>query len=104
MRISEYYVSWSRTTTLEGLEIVGDIDFNSPASAALASQNQADMYKRYLEMQEQLKKNPDALNFMPMMPFQTQSTNPELVSNAWANAGKTLATSALSGVGKMYGM
>jgi hypothetical protein len=83
---------------------ISDIDFNSPASAALASQNQADMYKRYLEMQEQLKKNPDALNFMPMMPFQTQSTNPELVSNAWANAGKTLATSALSGVGKMYGM
>jgi hypothetical protein len=29
MRISEYYVSWSRTTTLEGLEIVGDIDFNT---------------------------------------------------------------------------
>jgi len=83
---------------------IGEIDFSSPASAALTSQNQADLYKRYLEMQEQLKKNPDMLNFMPMMPFQVQSTNPELVSNAWANAGKTLATSALSGVGKMYGM
>jgi len=83
---------------------ISDIDFSTPASAALASQNQADLYKQYLEMQEQLKKNPDMLNFMPMMPFQIQSTNPELISNAWANAGKTLASSAVSGVGKMYGM
>lgn len=83
---------------------IGEIDFSSPASAALTSQNQADLYKQYLEMQEQLKKNPDMLNFMPMMPFQVQSTNPELVSNAWANAGKTLASSAVSGIGKAYGM
>ena len=83
---------------------IGEIDFSSPASAALTSQNQADLYKQYLEMQEQLKKNPDMLNFMPMMPFDIKSTNPELVSNAWANAGKTLATSAVSGVGKAYGM
>lgn len=81
---------------------IGDIDFSSPASAALTSQNQADTYKKWLEMQ--LKNNPDALNFMPMMPFDIKSTNPELVSNAWANAGKTLATSAMSGVGKAYGM
>lgn len=81
---------------------IGDIDFSSPASAALTSQNQADTYKKWLEMQ--LKNNPDALNFMPMMPFDIKSTNPELVSNAWANAGKTLATSAVSGVGKAYGM
>jgi hypothetical protein len=81
---------------------IGDIDFSSPASAALTSQNQADSYKKWLEMQ--LKNNPDALNFMPSMPFDIKNTNPELVSNAWANAGKTLATSALSGVGKMYGM
>lgn len=80
---------------------IGDIDFSSPASAALTSQNQADTYKKWLEMQ--LKNNPDALNFMPSMPFDIKSTNPELVSNAWANAGKTLATSAMSGVGKMYG-
>ena len=83
---------------------IGDIDFSSPASAALTSQNQADSYKKWIEMQEALKKNPDALNFIPMMPFQIQSTNPELISNAWANAGKTLASSAVSGVGKMYGM
>jgi hypothetical protein len=81
---------------------IGDIDFSSPASAALTSQNQADTYKKWLEMQ--LKNNPDALSFMPMMPFDIKSTNPELVSNAWANAGKTLATSAVSGVGKAYGM
>jgi hypothetical protein len=81
---------------------IGDIDFSSPASAALTSQNQADTYKKWLEMQ--LKNNPDALNFMPMMPFDIKSTNPELISNAWANAGKTLATSAVSGVGKAYGM
>ena len=81
---------------------IGEIDFSSPASAALTSQNQADTYKKWLEMQ--LKNNPDALNFMPMMPFDIKSTNPELVSNAWANAGKTLATSAMSGVGKAYGM
>jgi len=81
---------------------IGEIDFSSPASAALTSQNQADSYKKWLEMQ--LKNNPDALNFMPSMPFDIKNTNPELVSNAWANAGKTLATSALSGVGKMYGM
>jgi len=83
---------------------IGEIDFSSPASAALTSQNQADLYKQYLEMQEQLKKNPDMLNFMPMMPFDIKSTNPELVSNAWANAGKTLASSAVSGIGKAYGM
>lgn len=82
---------------------IGGIDFSSPASSALSSQNQADLYKQYLEMQEQLKKNPDMLNFMPTMPFQVRSTNPELVSNAWANAVKTFATSALSGAGKMYG-
>ena len=81
---------------------IGEIDFSSPASAALTSQNQADTYKKWLEMQ--LKNNPDALNFMPMMPFDIKSTNPELISNAWANAGKTLATSAASGVGKAYGM
>jgi hypothetical protein len=81
---------------------IGEIDFSSPASAALTSQNQADTYKKWLEMQ--LKNNPDALNFMPMMPFDIKSTNPELISNAWANAGKTLATSAVSGVGKAYGM
>jgi hypothetical protein len=81
---------------------IGDIDFSSPASAALTSQNQADTYKKWLEMQ--LKNNPDALNFMPMMPFDIKSTNPELVSNAWANAGKTLASSAMSGIGKAYGM
>ena len=81
---------------------IGEIDFSSPASAALTSQNQADTYKKWLEMQ--LKNNPDALNFMPMMPFDIKSTNPELVSNAWANAGKTLASSAVSGVGKAYGM
>jgi len=51
-----------------------------------------------------LRNNPDALNFMPMMPFDIKSTNPELISNAWANAGKTLASSAVSGVGKAYGM
>jgi hypothetical protein len=89
---------------------ISDIDFSSPASAALTSQNQSEMYKKYLEMQKQLemneklKNNPDALNFMVMNPFEIHSTNPELISNAWANAGKTLATSALSGVGKMYGM
>jgi len=81
---------------------IGEIDFSSPASAALASQNQADSYKKWLEMQ--LRNNPDALNFMPMMPFDIKSTNPELISNAWANAGKTLASSAVSGVGKAYGM
>ena len=81
---------------------IGEIDFSSPASAALTSQNQADTYKKWLEMQ--FKNNPDALNFMPMMPFDIKSTNPELISNAWANAGKTLATSAASGVGKAYGM
>ena len=83
---------------------ISNIDFSSPASSALTSQNQADSYKKWIEMQEALKKNPDALNFMPMMPYQIRSSNPELVSNAWANAGKTLATSALSGAGKMYGM
>ena len=83
---------------------ISNIDFSSPTSSALTSQNQADSYKKWIEMQEALKKNPDALNFMPMMPYQIRSSNPELVSNAWANAGKTLATSALSGAGKMYGM
>lgn len=83
---------------------LGEVDFSSPESSAFAGQNQENLYKQYLEMQEKLKNNPDYLNFMPVNPFQVRSANPELISNAWANAGKTLATSAASGIGKAYGM
>lgn len=81
---------------------LGEVDFSSPESSAFADQNQDDMYKQYLEMQEKLKNNPDSLNFMPMMPFQARSTNPELIRNAWLNAGKTLASNAISGIGQYY--
>jgi hypothetical protein len=74
---------------------------STPASAALASQNQADNYKKLMEMQLS-QKDSDSLNFMPQMPFNLQSTNPELVNNAWADAVKTLVGSALSGAGQMY--
>jgi hypothetical protein len=89
----------------QGLEFLGkgtsDIDYSSPASAALASQNQADNYKKFMEMQSS-QKDSDSLNFMPQMPFNLQSTNPELVNNAWADAIKTLVGSAVSGAGQMY--
>jgi hypothetical protein len=74
---------------------------STPASAALASQNQADNYKKLMEMQLS-QKDSDSLNFMPQMPFNLQSTNPELVNNAWADAIKTLVGSAVSGAGQMY--
>lgn len=77
---------------------LGDFDFRTPEKKAKASQEQANMWRQF-----QMANSGD-LNFMAMNPFEIQSTNPELISNAWANAGKTLATSALGGVGKMYGM
>lgn len=90
---------------VQGLDFLGkgisDIDSSSPASAALASQNQADNYKKFMEMQSS-QKDSDSLNFMPQMPFNLQSTNPELINNAWADAVKTLVGSAVSGAGQMY--
>ena len=41
---------------------------------------------------------------MPNMQFQLRSSGENAVYHAWANAGKTLASSAIGGVGKMYGM
>jgi hypothetical protein len=67
----------------------------NPINSALASQNQADAYKRWIELQQLMKQNPDSLNFMPTMPFNIQNTNPELISNAWANAPKTFFSSAI---------
>lgn len=83
---------------------IQDIDFSNPMSQALSSQNQADAYKRWLEMQEEQKKsNPDALNFMPMMPFQIRDDGRGSIAQAWGNAGKDLASGVLGAVGTMYG-
>lgn len=77
---------------------ISDIDFNSPYSKAKSSQDQAKKWKQFQMASD------GNLNFMEMNPFAIRSTNPELISNAWANAGKTLGSSAISGIGKMYGM
>lgn len=67
----------------------------NPINSAITSQNQADAYKKWLELQQLMKQNPSSLNFMPTMPFNVQNTNPELISNAWANAPKTFFSSAI---------
>jgi len=77
---------------------LSEIDFNNSQNKAKENKKQQDMWRQFQMA------NSGELNFMPVMPYQIRSTNPELISNAWANAGKTLATSALGGVGKMYGM
>jgi hypothetical protein len=79
-------------------EGISDMELGSPYSKAKSSQDQAKKWKQF-----QMASDGD-LNFMEMNPFAIRSTNPELISNAWANAGKTLSSSALSGIGKMYGM
>lgn len=80
---------------------ISSMDFNSPMSQAYESQSQADAYKRWQEMQRE--NDNDGLNFIPMMPFTIRSSRPELVSNAWGNAGKDVASGLLSAVGTMYG-
>jgi hypothetical protein len=79
-------------------EGISDMGLSSPISKAKDSQDQAKKWKQF-----QMASNGD-LNFMEMNPLMIRSSKPELVSNAWANAGKKLAGSAVSGVGKMYGM
>lgn len=77
-------------------EGISDMELNSPISKAKNSQDQAKKWKQF-----QMASNGD-LNFMEMNPFAIRSTNPELISNAWANAGKTLAGSAVSGISQYY--
>lgn len=83
-------------------EGIKGINFDTSESNAMQSQDQAE---RYLKMLEMLQKNQkEGFNFMPNMPFQIRSSGENAVYDAWGNAGKTLASSAISGVGKMYGM
>ena len=78
------------------------MNFNTSESNAMQSQDQAEKYLKMLEMLQKNQK--EGLNFMPNMPFQIRSSGENAVYDAWANAGKTLASSAIGGVGKMYGM
>ena len=90
----------------QGLEFLSngiqDIDFNNPMSQAKESQSQAEAYRKWLEMQMQQGQS-DQLNFMPMMPFQIRDDGRGLISQAWGNAGKEIASGALGAVGTMYG-
>ena len=82
---------------------IQDIDFSSSEpSNAMQSQDQSEKYLKLLQMLQ--NKQSTGLTFVPNAPFQIRSSGEEAVSNAWANAGKTLASSAIGGVGKMYGM
>lgn len=82
-------------------EGIGSIDFDTKSNA-YESQSQVE---KYLKMLEMMRKNQSGeLNFVPNMPFQIRSSGENAVYDAWANAGKTLASSAVGGVGKMYGM
>lgn len=83
-------------------EGIKGINFDSSESNAMQSQDQAEKYLKMLEMLQKNQK--EGLNFMPNMPFQLRSSGENAVYDAWANAGKTLASSAIGGVGKMYGM
>lgn len=83
-------------------EGIQGINFNTSESNAMQSQDQAEKYLKMLEMLQKNQK--EGLNFMPNMPFQIRSSGENAVYDAWANAGKTLASSAIGGVGKMYGM
>jgi hypothetical protein len=83
-------------------EGIKGINFNTSESNAMQSQDQAEKYLKMLEMLQKNQK--EGLNFMPNMPFQLRSSGENAVYDAWANAGKTLASSAIGGVGKMYGM
>ena len=83
-------------------EGIRGINFDTSESNAMQSQDQAE---RYLKMLEMLQKNQkEGLNFMPNMPFQIRSSGENAVYDAWGNAAKTLASSAIGGVGKMYGI
>lgn len=90
----------------QGLEALSQgiqgINFNTSESNAMQSQDQAEKYLKMLEMLQKNQKN--GLTFMPNMPFQIRSSGEEAVYNAIANAGKTIGSSALGSVGKMYGM
>lgn len=83
-------------------EGIKGINFNTSESNAMQSQDQAEKYLKILEM---LQKNQgNGLNFLPNMPFQIRNSGEGAVYDAYGNAGKTLASSALGAVGKMYGM
>jgi hypothetical protein len=80
------------------------IDFSTnEMSKAKESQSQAEAYQKWLEMQKMLQENPDALNFMPMMPFQIRDDGRGQIAQAYGNAGKDLAGGILGAVGTMYG-
>lgn len=83
-------------------EGIKGINFNTSESNAMQSQDQAEKYLKMLEMLQKNQK--EGLNFMPNMPFQIRSSGEGAVYDAWGNAAKTLASSAMGGVGKMYGM
>jgi hypothetical protein len=83
-------------------EGIKGINFNTSESNAMQSQDQAEKYLKMLEMLQKNQK--EGLNFMPNMPFQIRSSGENAVYDAWGNAAKTLASSAMGGVGKMYGM
>jgi len=83
-------------------EGIKGINFNTSESNAMQSQDQAEKYLKMLEMLQKNQK--EGLNFMPDMPFQIRSSGEKAVYDAWGNAAKTLASSAMGGVGKMYGM
>lgn len=79
---------------------IQNMNFDAPVSQALESKKQLDAYQEWLKMQEESSNN---LILPPRISYQIRSSNPELVSKAWGNAGKDIAGSMLGAVGTMYG-